>query len=450
MQPNPATLPGHAPGPAETGVTPLSLRRNFSWTFAGNIIYAASNWAMVIVLAKLGTSQMVGLYALGLAVTQPVISLAQLSLRSVQATDARRLYQFTDYLCLRAVMLIAALLVITGVSLEHGSQRELALVIGIVGLGAAFDAVSDVFYGLQQQHERMDRIAISMAIKGPLSLIGLSVGVYLTGSVVWAAAGSALASALTVVLYDIPAGMSLLKSHGGSGYSNGGLRTSWKSGSKVRTLARLLWLTLPMGITMLLVSLNENISRYFVEHYLGAGLLGIYAALASLLRIGGNLGNALGQSASPRLAKYYAAGDRPRFTALLRKLVGMGAVMGVSGVLIAAVAGRFILRLLFKREYAEHADVLILLMAAGGVGYVVSFLGYAITAARRFTIQIVWYGLAACVTGLISWWLIPIIGLRGAALSALISELVVLAVGLVIIARVLREPAQSRPLRSAA
>ncbi|MDQ2730460.1 MAG: oligosaccharide flippase family protein, partial [Armatimonadota bacterium] len=406
-------------------------------------------WAMVVVLAKLGTSQMVGLYALGLAVTQPVISLAQLSLRSVQATDARREYQFSDYLRLRLVMLIAALLVIAGVSLEHGSQRELALVIGIVGLGAAFDAISDVFYGLQQQHERMDRIAISMAIKGPLSLVALSLGVYVTGSVVWAVAGSALASALTVAFYDIPAGLSLLRVQREVVDSVRGLRDGGEPAPQGQTIIRLLWLTLPMGVTMLLVSLNENMSRYFVEHYLGAGLLGIYAAVASLLRIGGNLGNALGQSASPRLAKYYAAGDYPRFKGLLRKLVGMGVVMGASGVLVAAVAGRAILRLLFKREYADHVDVLVWLMAAGGLGYVVSFLGYAITAARRFTIQIAWYGLAVVITGLTSWWLVPMIGLRGAAVSAFLSEIVVLAGGLAIVAHVLRPPAGSLPVRTA-
>jgi hypothetical protein len=70
--------------------------------------------------------------------------------------------------------------------------------------------MSDVFYGLFQQHERMDRIAISMAIRGPLSLVGLAAGVWYTGSVVWAAAGSALASALVLAGYDIVGGWRLL------------------------------------------------------------------------------------------------------------------------------------------------------------------------------------------------------------------------------------------------
>jgi hypothetical protein len=41
----------------------LSLRLNFSWALAGNIIYAACQWGMLSVLAKLGSPEMVGLFA---------------------------------------------------------------------------------------------------------------------------------------------------------------------------------------------------------------------------------------------------------------------------------------------------------------------------------------------------------------------------------------------------
>ena len=66
----------------------LSLRKNFTWTFAGNAIYAASQWGQLVVLAKLGTPETVGQIALALAICAPVIMFANLQLRSVQATIA--------------------------------------------------------------------------------------------------------------------------------------------------------------------------------------------------------------------------------------------------------------------------------------------------------------------------------------------------------------------------
>ena len=78
-------------------VAPLSLRANFRWTFAGNLIHALSHWGMLTVLARLGGPEMVGQFVLGLAVAAPIMALSMLQLRTVQVTDARGQYPFADY-----------------------------------------------------------------------------------------------------------------------------------------------------------------------------------------------------------------------------------------------------------------------------------------------------------------------------------------------------------------
>ncbi len=55
-------LPGTASFPQ-----PLSLRTNVAWTIAGNVIYAASQWGVLIVLARLGSQEAVGQFGLALA-----------------------------------------------------------------------------------------------------------------------------------------------------------------------------------------------------------------------------------------------------------------------------------------------------------------------------------------------------------------------------------------------
>ena len=98
---------------------------------------------------------------------------------------------FTDYLTLRLVTTLLALLIMAGLVLVGGYAPDLAAVLLVVGLAKAFEALSDIFYGLLQHHEQMDRIAISMMIKGALSLLALAGGVYLTGSLVWGVVGMA-------------------------------------------------------------------------------------------------------------------------------------------------------------------------------------------------------------------------------------------------------------------
>lgn len=398
----------------------LSLRVNFSWTFVGNVVYAGCQWGMLMVLAKLGSPEMVGQFALGLAVTAPIMMLTNLQLRAVQATDARKEYQFGDYLGLRLISTVLALLIIIGIVLITGYRLETALVVLVVGLAKAFESVSDVFYGLLQQHERMDRIAQSMMIKGFLSLTTLGIIVYLTGSVLWGALGLALAWALILIGYDVRSGALMLR----FGSSQHVLPTALYPRWEIHTLARLSRLALPLGIAMMLISLNTNIPRYFIERRLGEYELGIFAALAYLMVAGNTVIAALGQSASPRLAKHYAADNFSAFYTLLFKLICLGMLLGAIGTLVALVAGREILTLLYRPEYAKFWNIFLWLVIASGIGYVSSFLGYGITATRMFHYFIVPYAIVTMINLGLSIFLIPAYGLQGAAWTIIITNLV--------------------------
>ena len=419
----------------------LSLRANFSWTFVGNVVYAACQWGMLAVLAKLGSPELVGQYTLGLAITVPVMSLATLKTRLVQATDARREYRFGDYFGLRLITTAMALLAIGVMVLVSGYSRETTLVILAVGIAKAFECISDVFYGLFQQRERMERVAKSRIIKGLLSLAALSVVTYLTGSVFWGVMALAFVWALVWVGYDVRSGASLLKPmpQPGSPVPDEGdpkaeIRPRWE----IKTLASLAWLALPLGIVVTLESLGTHIPRYFVERYMGVYLLGIFAPMAYLKRVGNTVIIALGLSACPRLAKYYAAGNGRAFRTLLLKLVGIGALLGGAGVLVTIVVGREILTLLYQPEYAEYHTVFVMLMVAAGIDYVATFLDYGMTAARYFRLQMYLFAVIVATAALACLWLIPSSGLHGAATAVIIASVVRAGGSLAIVMYVLR------------
>ncbi|NDJ24995.1 oligosaccharide flippase family protein [Nostoc sp. B(2019)] len=400
----------------------LTLRHNLSWAFIGNAVYAACQWGMFVVLAKLGSPEMVGQFALGLAVATPIVMLTNLQLRSVQATDTRKQYSFSDYLGLRLISTALALVVIAVISLLGGYEWQISLVIFLVGLTKALESISDVFYGLQQ-YKGTNCIAMSLMIRGFLSLLLLSVGVYQSGDLLWGVTGLVFAGAVVLVGYDIRNGVLIVK-------HLSKLQPRWHR----PILLKLVWLCLPLGFVMMLVSLNHNIPRYFIERYLGVEQLGIFAAIAYLMVIGGMLVNLLGESASPQLAKYYAVGDAIAFRTLLLKLVGMAALFGVTGVLVALVDGRQILTVLYRPEYGEQANLFVWLMVAAGISYISSSLGYGITAAKYFCIQILLFAVVAIILPIACIWLLPQMKLLGAAIALIIAATVqaVMSLGVIL------------------
>jgi O-antigen/teichoic acid export membrane protein len=192
------------------------------------------------------------------------------------------------------------------------------------------------------------------------------------------------------------------------------LRPDWQW-NKCEKLAVLAF---PLGLVILLVSLNANIPRYFVEHYLGQAALGYFAAMAYAFVAGNTVMAAIGQSALPRLARYFTL-DPAVFVQLLKNMLLIGALIGIAGIGLAFWWGATILRLLYRAEYAEYASVLTWLMVAAAVTYVASMLGYGMMAARVFRAQVPLFLAATAITALACRVLIPSKGLMGGAFAVL-------------------------------
>lgn len=388
-----------------------SLRTNAGWSLAGTVVSASCSWGVLIVLAKLGQAEMLGQYALGLAIATPVILLANLSLRTVQATDARNQYVFGDYLALRLITVVIAMLVIVGITALGPFDWTEGIVLLIVGAGRALDAVADVFHGLFQRRERMVFIARSMMLNGTLSLVGCAAVLQITQSIILAVSMMTLASACVLVGYTIPSGYRLGDNDHGTGKPSTVLRPA-RSRSTLSDLARI---TLPMGIAAMLASLYVSVPRYFLDYELGTYELGVFAAISNLTMVGTLVIGAIAQAALPRLSTYYEAGQRHLFLKLTCTLALLGLLVAMLGVAMAAAIGSDVLAIVYTDEYARYERVLVWLAVGTGISYLAWFSDYAISAMRRFRLQLVLNCITFVVVAIACYVLVPTHGIKGAA-----------------------------------
>jgi len=379
------------------------------WTFLGNSIYSFSQWVILALLAKLGSPEFVGRYSLALAIVSPIILLTNLQLRGVQATDAKDLYKFGDYFGVRVCTSTIAFLIVVIVSLPFHKNEELFVVVLIVFFLKFVESISDVAHGLLQKNERMDKISISLILKGCFSATSFGLLFWLTKNLIMSLLIIVIIFIIIILFYD---------------FKNVRLITDVKPKFEIKTIIKIAKLSLPLGIVLMLGSLNTNIPRYFIEFYNNEETLGFFSALAYLIVAGNTVINALGQSATPKLAKYYSEGNIIIFRMLVNRLMLTGLFVGFLGVIISYFFGEELLALLYRKEYASYNDVLILNMIAATITYAGSFLGYALTAARAFMIQpifgIVW---VVFTTGF-SYLLIPGMGIMGASYVLILSSIV--------------------------
>lgn len=385
-----------------------ALSANFGWTLAGNVIFAAGQWAILSLAAKLGPPEMLGQYAYALSVATPVAMLFHLNLRATLATDTKALKSFGDYVAVRFTTAAAAVGVTSVIAIAATPSWFLAAACVLASVSLGVDNISDLYYGLMQRNERMDQVARSMMMKSLVAVVAMAIVTLSSRNVLFTLAAIAGAKSAIFFFYD-----RLQVS-----------ATDQKPPTSRRQQLEILYTAAPLGVVLMLSALNANLPRYAIQNLLGIRELGGFSAAASFITIGGTIVNSFGQSTTARMARQFVVRNMTEFWSLTLKLLGIAGGLGAAGILAAVLLGRTVLSIVYRPEYGQYAGLLIALMFAGVVSYTGTALGYAVTSTRTFRSQTLLLGVVAAVSGAGSWLLIPSMGLYGGAVALVLSGVV--------------------------
>lgn len=384
-----------------------SLKSNFSWTLTGNILYAFSQWYIVFVLAKFGSPELVGIYSLGLAISAPILMLTGLQLRTVQATDPTNAYSFGNYLSLRIIMTSLSMILILVLMFFLNYSDQKYIVILLISLSRAIDTLSDIVFGLIQKHERMDLISKSRIINSLLTIMMFTVSIIYFKSLIIGSLFLLLISIFNFCVIDL---------------RNARKFEHIRPDFNISNHKKIIIVSLPLGIVLMLASLNTNAPRYLIEYFLNSKELGFFTAIFFFIAGGQTVITALTQSVAPRLAKIYYFKEFRKFSGLLIKLTVISIIFSVTALLITVLFGEQILTLFYTEEYSKYHTLFILLMSSTLFLYPGAFIGCGLTASRKFKIQPYIEAVTLLFTIVTSILLIPKLGLNGSAIVVLIGS----------------------------
>jgi O-antigen/teichoic acid export membrane protein len=334
----------------------------------------------MLALVHIGSPTLVGQYGIALAIGAPVMAFANLQLRGLQATDAKRQFDFGDYFGLRVISTSVAMVMIVVLAVRSGQSNTVTLAAIFLGLRAGVLSISDVFYGFFQQHERLDKVAQATIWSNGVNWLAFVVGLVATEDLVIAVACATLAALIPLAVHNLPTARAIVSATG----RQMSLRPRWD----IARLRPLFKQALPLAIVSFLISLNANIPRYFFAGSVGLDDLGIFVALLSFLIASDTMGQAVAQTISPRLARLYAANDRRAFVSLLGRVEMIAATATIVGIGAAGLLGPEVVSLVYEAQYAQEPAAIVWLAIAAGFGLMGRFVANAITAARRLNIQV--------------------------------------------------------------
>jgi O-antigen/teichoic acid export membrane protein len=345
---------------------------------------------MISLLARLGSAEIVGQYALGVAISVPVLMLAPVN----RGSDRRAAFA-TD---IRVMSLVFALFGIAAVGFLEQSIQE-RMVILIVAMAQAVEWIADLYAG--------ERSAISHSLHGLLPIAVLGILVPATGRAGAGLLGVLIVRLLVLFFYDFR-------------------RPPGEPGKD--------------GLETLFDSYSGNVPCYFIAHMLGYHWLGIFAAIASLTPAANVLAGALGEVATPGLAKCYQEDDLHGFRRMSLQMAGSGLMLGLCAMAGSIIAGRGVLGMMFGPVYALYSTLLLALAAAAGLGFVSHMLGCILTAGRR-THELLLIDITAIAsTSLACVMLVSRLGIPGAAFATGFGVLVRITGQMWVLRSILRQP----------
>jgi O-antigen/teichoic acid export membrane protein len=374
------------------------------WSLIGQAWWAAGQWIQSSAASHLGGEAELGRLGLAMAISSPVMLLASLQLRAIQASDSAGRFPFPACLALRAVTTAAGLtiiLVLAAVGWWWSVEARWAL--AAIGLWRAVDLLADVFHGRMQQHEDLRSVGIGQTLR---TIAGSTVFIALLAAhadLAYAAVGGAVASGTVLASYEIPR----LR---GLGHA---VHAHW-SRATLGTLARA---GVPLGMAMMLSSLLYAMPRYVLERCQGEAAVGVFTALTCFLVIPSTIINGIGQAVLPRLSRFHHEGRTREFRRWSLLVLAAGAALGLLGSLVALAAGGPLLGLFFGTSFSVHAPLLTLTMITSAAWCAATALGFAATASQRHRGQPAALGATLAAVSTACLVLIPANGILGAVMA---------------------------------
>ena len=331
-----------------------------------------------------------------------------MGLRLVIVTDTTNRFQAGCCLTTRFfsnLILGLVLGALCGVQYGRWDIEKMAIIL-LAGAIRAVESWADIYLAVLQKHERMKYVSVSQILKVSLVLICAAVFAPLTNKAIWIFIGWAAAVLGIGLLYDRPRAARFES-----------VKLLWDK----HISSQLIRLGLPLGVFITITSFNERVCLYFIEHDFGDKYVAYFSTFLAFIAGLSAVQNGVNQAVLPRLSHYYQQNRKDFIKLLGQVLLPSWAVMGCF-LLGVGWQGEFILHIVAKPEYAQYADVFIVVAAAGCLLLTGMILGDAVVACRRFQSRMIAVALGLVVNILICWFYIPSYGLSAAAWAMIISS----------------------------
>lgn len=350
-----------------------SLQRNIFFMMMGNGVFAFSQWVQISLISKYSSIETLGIFTLAISIIGPVFMFSGLQLRTLIITESDVDMDISPYLNLRFILSVFSFLIIVLIGFFLTNKNLLPFLI-LLSFQKIIEGISELFNSKQQQLEQIENLAQSLLLKGLAIFISMWLGLVIFNSLLFALI-------LILVFYLLIVYFNDYRSY------HKRFKNLININPNIHDLLPIAIKGLPLGIVLLIISLNANVSKYFLESYCGTEIQAVYSSISYILVLGLFVLDSLGQSFVPRMSKYFYGGKFYQFKKLFFTFISLSIIIGFILYFLSLFYGKEGLRFLFNEKISQYSEFLSWYLLVSILTFIASSLGYSLTSMGEFKVQ---------------------------------------------------------------
>ena len=364
---------------------------NFSIVGISNILYAISQWSILISLTKLSSIDNVARFSLGLAIVSPVMLFLGSSLKAFIASDVHHLYAFKDYFFTRLFTCSIGLLIITIIGVINRYDIVSFLVLILIEVIKAIEGIQEVCWGISQRSEEMKTMGVSRMLRSLTIVFSFSFILRITDNLILSLISWLFFLLMILILYDLRQTIKL---------------EPFIISIKPKITVNIIKTTIPLAFIAGLIALNDKIPIYQIAPNLVETSVGYYAPLSYIVQGLSLAITSINEVVIPMQAFEFKSNHK-NFIYNTLILAGLGAAVGIFTLMFFGGFRSMVLPLIYSDEFLVFEDLFVIILGIGIIRFALSGFGISITAAGYYREQLPILVVSLLVTMLSGWFLIP-------------------------------------------
>jgi len=391
-------------------VNPFKNNRNtgkFIWNTAGIMCNAATSFLLLIFVTRICGDYYAGIFALGFANAQLMLTIGRYGMRAYQATDVKETVKFQSYFLSRIITCILMLFISMLYIIGSGYTFTKAAIVFSICVIKMADALEDVFHGLFQQNGRIDLAGKFLTARNLITVSVFIILLAVTKDLLFTCIITGVISVAACICLNIPTARKM---------------ASVRLKLYKKELIALFAGCFPLFIGSFLALYINNVPKYMIDRYLTENIQAFFNILFMPAFVINLFSEFIFKPLLTDLAIKWEQNQIKSFAAYIFRLL-----LGILIITFVVVAGGYLigselLSFIYGVDLIIYRKELVILLLSGGLSACVYLLFHVLTAMRRQMILLAGYAAAALIVTAVSPVLVREYTMFGASVTSFIAN----------------------------